>query len=524
MCGILVYFHNSENDEFIKNYEENKKYINDRGPDKIISKHIDNISITFSRLSIMDLSDHGDQPFISNGVIMLCNGEIYNYKELIKSFDLKCESNSDCEVILHLYNKIGFINTVQLLDGDFAIILIDTNTNNVYATRDRVGVRPLFLGTTSNNTNVFSSIVKPIDNYCINITQLEPYIYEYKYNKEGELSLTNIDVYTHNIFKIRQNNFIPALLHHYLEKSVTKRLMSDRKIGCLLSGGLDSSLVTSILCKKLGPENVRTYSVGMKNSVDLKYAKIVADHLGTKHTEIIFTEEEGLNIIPEVIEKLETYDITTIRASVGMYIAGKYISKNTDDKVIFSGEGSDELLCGYLYFHHTPTPNDAYKESHRLYNNLYKYDVLRADRTISSNGLELRVPFLDREFIDLCLSISGEHKIPQNKIEKYFLRKAFENNYLPTEVLWRRKEGMSDGISSLTKSWYQIIQEHIDKVVDNDNKYYLESKEKFYTKEAFYYKMIYDSIFSNYKTPITEFWMPKWIKTNGDPSGRLVSV
>ncbi len=539
MCGILLYLSDSKK-SYVSEYLSSSKYIVPRGPDKTIYETIDNIHITFSRLAIMDLSSNGDQPFISDNIILVCNGEIYNHSELISEFNLECKSKSDCEVILHLYKKIGFFKTVQILDGDFAIVLIDKSINKVFVARDRIGVRPLFIGTTDQKTTCFSSLAKPLDNFCNEIIHLQPFMYEYLYNNEGTLKLLRQEPYIFNMVPLKESDekYIPNLLKHYLIKSVKKRLMMDRPFACLLSGGLDSSLVTSILCKLLGPENVRTFSIGMEGSIDLKYAKQVADYLGTKHTEVLFTPEEGFNIIPELIEKLETYDITTIRASVGMYLLSKYISKNTDIKVLVSSEGVDELLCGYLYFHRAPSPTELHKESIRLVDNLYLYDILRADKTVSSNGLELRVPCLDKEFVDLCLSIPGHIKMPQDiqsnnelsddiksmkRMEKYILRYAFIDNYLPNNVLWRRKEGFSDGVSSSSKSWYEIIQESIDKIISNNDDHYILHSKDFPSKEAYYYKLIYDSIFSNYR-PTIKYWMPRWIDTKGDPSGRLVNI
>jgi asparagine synthase (glutamine-hydrolysing) len=287
-------------------------------------------------------------------------------------------------------------------------------------------------------------------------------------------------------------------------------------MGCLLSGGLDSSIVTAILVKFLGAKNVRTYSIGMKGSIDLFYARKVAEYLGTDHHEVIFTPEEGFAVIPEVIKTLASYDITTIRASVGMYLVSKYISQQSKDKVIFSGEGSDEIFQGYLYFHKAPSPEAGEQESLRLIEELHLYDVLRADRCISSNGLEPRVPFLDRKVVDLAMALPTNAKCPTNGIEKYALRKAF-SGYLPDEIIWRRKDGFSDGVSSLQKSWYVYIQEYVDKLIPDHL-----MNPTFPSKEAFYYKLCFDHYFPKYDL-VLPYWMPRW--TGGkDPSGRLVTV
>ena len=246
-------------------------------------------------------------------------------------------------------------------------------------------------------------------------------------------------------------------------------------------------------------------------------AKIVAEYLGTNHTEVLFTPQEGFNAIPRVIRVLESYDITTIRASVGMFLLAEYIAKNTTDTVIFSGEGSDELLCGYLYFHYAPTPEDAAKESKRLLDELYIYDVLRADRTISANGLELRVPFLDKDLVNLVLSLQPKLICPKKGFEKYLLRCAFSHgNYLPECVLWRRKDGMSDAISSLDKPWYKMIQGFVEEIMP------YEYPDKYPSKEAYYYRKVFNQIFPTYQ-PEIPYWMPRWTNAK-DPSGRVLDV
>ena len=330
-----------------------------------------------------------------------------------------------------------------------------------------------------------------------------------------------------NVPCLNQNKNVLKLL---LTQAVKDRLLSDRPIGCLLSGGLDSSIITAILCKLLGNDNVRTYSIGMKGSLDLQYARKVADHLKTKHTEVLFTPEEGLSVIPKVIYALETFDITTVRASVGMYLLGKYISEHTTDKVIFSGEGSDELMCGYVYFHNAPNAFEAHNESKRLITELYRYDCLRADRCISSHGLELRVPFLDRQVLNFCVGSHGALKMPMNGIEKQMLRELFEDD-LPEEVAWRRKDGFSDGVSSLQKSWYEYINEFVETQV-SDTEYFNEVSKEFYngfwinsiSKEAYYYKKIYNSMFPFYPNPIDHYWMPKWSGELTNPSGRVLKA
>lgn len=513
MCGILAIFCRNEqrqHQEITAGYETLTK----RGPD-CGSLTFDNSNIFgFRRLSIVDTSEAGNQPFYSGDVTLLCNGEIYNHKYLEETYDLQCESKSDCECIIHLYKKIGFDNTIKLLDGVFAIVLVDKD--NVYIARDRIGIRPLFYGITNDNNFCVASTSSAITGYCKWTKPFKPSFgkYDIRYNR---IRTSKYEYARYDTSGGRVCNII----NETLTRAVSKRLMTDRPMCCMLSGGLDSSLVTSILCKLIGSENVRTYSIGMEGSQDLKYAKIVSEYLGTQHTEVTFTPEEGFAAIPEIIKDLESYDITTVRASVGMWLLAKYISENSDNIVVLSGEGSDELLMGYLYFHYAPSVYEADKESRRLIDQLYIYDVLRADRCISSHGLEPRVPFLDKYFVNLCLSISPELKVPVNGIEKYQLRKAFEDNYLPNEVLWRRKDGFSDGVSGAEKKWYEQIQEFVEEIISDEEFHHVE--EKFPSKEAYFYKKTFDDLFPTFQ-PRYDYWLPKWVDHGGDPSGRNLQV
>jgi asparagine synthase (glutamine-hydrolysing) len=514
MCGILaIYCSNKEKN--INEIMKSHQMLSNRGPDcssLIINK---NEIMSFNRLSIVDESIQGNQPFISEkGNKLLCNGEIFNHKKLEEKYNIECKSDSDCECILHLYEKIGFEETINELSGDFAIIVI--NKNKIYFARDRIGVRPLFSGTTKSGNIALASYARALTNYCENVEQIEP--------GWGYFNCENKMKYFRKYYSSDYINYEDNLLNinRTLTNSVKLRLMSDRPIGCLLSGGLDSSIIASILCKLIGPTNVKTYSIGMEGSKDLKFAKKVSNFLGTNHQEVLFTPEEGFECIPEVIKDLESYDITTIRASVGMWLLSKWISENTEDIVLFSGEGSDELFCGYLYFHYSPSAYESYIESLRLVKNLYLYDVLRADRCVSSHGLELRVPFLDKNMISMVFNIDSELKVPKNNIEKYILRKAFEKNYLPEEILWRRKDGFSDGVSGdKGKKWFEQIQDFVNEKISE--KEFDDYKHDFPNKEAYYYKKIYNEKFPNYQ-PKYDYWLPKWVNHNGDPSGRNLSI
>lgn len=529
MCGILAIFNKSktkhdmndigytidkvmENCKMLKGFDVLKK----RGPDTSTIIRKNNIILGFTRLAIVDTSITGNQPFIEGDISMMCNGEIYNHKDLEEKYDLKCKSKSDCECILHLYKKIGFEKTVRELDGVFAIVLVDGN--QLFMARDRIGVRPLFTGTTKSGNFVIASVAGALTGYCNDVKPFTPGILSTRWDVDyigtfKPWGVPNIGIITSSIVSIRPD-YRP--IKNVLTNAVKKRLMSDRQICCMLSGGLDSSLITSIMCKLVGAENVRTYSIGMEGSIDLEYARKVAEYLGTNHHEVLFTPQEGFDCIPNVIRDLECYDITTIRASVGMWLLSKHISENTEDIVLFSGEGADELFCGYLYFHHAPDISELEKESVRLVNELYLYDVLRADRCVSSHGLELRVPFLDKDVVDTVLYTPGCHRKPIDGIEKKLLRDAFRDDYLPDDVLWRRKDGFSDGVSGKDKSWYQYIEEFVDAKVD-------QLPDSFPSKEAYYYKKVYDELFPTYQ-PKYDYWMPKWIECYGNPSGRVLDI
>lgn len=513
MCGIFIQTIEKKDD--VLQCMSSLNMLKGRGPES--SRFIvdnEKIFIGFRRLPIIDVSG-GEQPFVNGNRVLVANAEIFNHHEIEKTLNLNCQSKSDCECILRaIENGIKVQDIARMLNGDFAFVIVDETTITVC--RDRVGIRPLFYGFKNGQLAISSEIKAFPDGF--NVEHVQPStVMTFDIVTKNFSCIKYYDVYFSDKlwFKISPSPCIKTLLIN----SVKLRLESERPVGCLLSGGLDSSIVALILSQLIGPKNLRTYSIGMKGSIDLKYARIVADFLGTQHSEIIFTPEEGIRAIPDVINALESYDITTVRASIPMYLLGKWIKQNTNDKVIFSGELSDELLCGYLYFHHSPSDEEAENESKRLVENVYKYDALRADRCISSHGLELRVPFADVNVINYCMFIlTGKDKRPNKTIEKKLLRDAF-NGELPNEILWRKKDGFSDGVSSLEKPWYTHIQDYIDTLN-------IPLSQNEVSKEAQYYKQIYNTYYSqiNYN-PITEHWMPKWgIVDKTNPSGRIIKI
>jgi asparagine synthase (glutamine-hydrolysing) len=529
MCGLTLYISkNTEDDRILNN-------TNHRGPDHTIIhkfKLKENfISIAFHRLAIIDLK-HGDQPFfykdIDNDrqVYLICNGEIYNYKELITEYNLN--TKSDCHVILDLYLKYGAEYTVKKLDGEFAFIILDIigDKLDIIYCRDRFGIRPLFYYE-SKSGYYFSSELKGLP-FEGNGSQVEPRILHMI--RDGQ-KITNKYYYTgENISETFHSHVSLDNIKYSLIKSVKDRMVSERPLGCLLSGGLDSSLISGIAARILKEQGKKltTFSIGMtEDSPDIINARLVAKHINSIHHEIIIPPKKWIEALKDVIKQIETYDITTIRASTGQYLLAKWISENTDIKVILNGDGSDELTSGYLYFYNSPTSEISHKENIRLLNQIHNYDVLRVDRCISAFGLEARVPFLSHNFVDLYLSgnKSLRNPIRGERVEKYLLRKSFEDDdIIPEKILYRKKEAFSDGCSSLTKSWFEYIQEYVETQVSDEE--YTKSNfanfMRFPSKEAYWYYKIFKNFYPNSKLEI-EYWMPKWSSEhNGDPSARTL--
>lgn len=540
MCGIFALLNIMScfiDKDTIKNEFEKGK---ERGPDdsNILDLYIINCMIGFHRLSINGLNEKSNQPFYIDNIFLVCNGEIYNYKELYSLIDVKPTTDSDCEIILHLYLKYGMNQTIRMLDGEFAFILIDTRMETpykkVFIGRDPYGVRPLMVlsdKTREPSIYGFASDMKQLINLRkpnYNISHFCPgtfscyTLFTTEYNSSEYWKYDYQIKYHENIFAFRSLYSEEDILHNIrirLELAVEKRCKcSERPIACLLSGGLDSSLITALVSRHI--PNLETFSIGFSNSDDLRHARLVANYLETNHTEIIITEEEYLETIPKVINVIESYDTTTIRASVGNYLVAKYISQFSDAKVIFNGDGSDEVCGGYMYMHNCPDAIEFDKETRRLLQNIHYFDVLRSDKSISSNGLEPRTPFLDLDFVQYYLSIHPSIRFhPGKHQEKYLLRKAFDIDILPNEILWRQKEAFSDGVT--TGSISEIIQKHVSTLSFEIK----ESKPIPMTIEEKYYRSIYESFYPN-TNPIPFFWKPKYISTTGylDPSAKTMNL
>lgn len=534
MCGIFSFISkdaiSNYEANFIKLIKETGYNIKYRGPDNTREMILYNkVYMIFHRLAINDLTNEGDQPMFLSNCYLICNGEIFNHKELKSKYRFLTTSKSDCEIILHLYLYLknlkvdNLIDTLcNILDGEFSFILYDTNINTIYAARDPFGVRPLFYGYTENEDLVFSSELKGLSNLCYKAEQFTPGHSMTIYN---DLSFKTSEYHMIQLYDINYSyNDILKNVNYYFKEAVYKRMMSDKEICSLLSGGLDSSLTASILSKKLGPYRLKTFAIGIKGSPDLENAKKVAKHIKSEHYSVELTEQDFLDAIPEVIYNIESYDTTTVRASVGNYLIAKYIRENTDCKVVFNGDYSDEVSGGYKYFKNAPNDEEFHKECVRLLYDIHYFDCLRSDRSISCNGLEARVPFADKDFINYYLSIPISYRTSKDKLEKLVLRDAFkEDNLLPADVLFRPKEAFSDGVTSEKRSWHKIVQEHIDTII-TDEEYNL-NKKKFNKnfpkiKESYFYRKIFNEYYSKFENVIPYYWMPKWCNNINDPSAR----
>lgn len=528
MCGIFLIlskFGSFEKDQFI---EIVKKFrlLSNRGPDSYSINHLTlsnskNCMIGFHRLAINDTSDKGMQPFFNDvkNTYTMCNGEIYNYHELKNKYpDFQNKSNSDCEILPYLFEHFDTKDLLSMLDGVFALCNLDLNKNLITVARDPIGVKPLFY---AENQDFFaiSSEAKSLTDLFDNIQELEPSTFmtfscdTYDKSFNNYTSLTDIPPIEESY------DYCVSKIHDLLVESVKKRMISDREIGCLLSGGLDSSLVCSILSKELKKkgQKLHTFSIGFPDSTDIIYARKVSEYIDSEHHEYIIQYEDALKEIENVIKTIESYDTTTIRASTPMYMLCKWINENFPNKVIFSGEGSDELLCGYLYFHKAPSPQEAHLDSFRLMKELYKYDVLRADRCTAGNGLEFREPFLDKNLVDFVLKMKPDYKVPRDGYEKEILRKAFSVDYLPDSVLWRRKAAFSDAVSSSEKPWYKWIHEYLSKLTN------IEIRNYGGTLESNYFKTLFYNNFKGYD-PIIPLWLPQWSNVGNEPSATVLDI
>jgi len=518
MCGIFCYLGDNYEDKTLIEYS-NK--IQHRGPDSTIHKKINStLFFSFHRLAINGLDSISNQPFEINGIHLICNGEIFNYKTLIEKYNFEdvYQTHSDCEIIIHMYLKFGIENTVKELDGEFAFILYDSNNDELFISRDHIGIRSLFWSNKNNQEICVCSELKGII-FMDNIQQFPPGFYwSSKLNK----TISYFDIYSIPLRNDTEEIIIENI-HNLFIKAVEKRLMSERKLACLLSGGLDSTTVSAIVASYYKPFELSTYSIGLKGSVDLYYAKLASEYLSTNHTTIELTNEQFLDAIEKTIKQIESYDTTSVRASVGNYLVSLYIKEKSDDTVIFCGDVSDEIFASYRGFYYAENDDDFLEENKRMLDNIHYFDVLRSDKSISGAGLEARVPFSDKDFLEYCMSIQpSEKRFTNDKMEKYLFRKAFEY-ILPNELIWRVKTAFSDGVSNAERPWYEIIKEYMntkytDKEFESKKENY--SWNKPYDKESLYYREIYEKYYPNTSHLIPFFWKQPFMNDK-DPSAWL---
>ena len=492
-----------------------------RGPDD--SKIIDTGKglLGFHRLAIMGLTPSGMQPFELDGSYVVCNGEIYGFEKLKKQLSEKYtfESDSDCEILLPMYKEYG-TDMFAMLDAEFACIIYDGDEQKFIAARDPIGIRPLYYGYDSTGAILFASEPKNLVGLTDKIMPFPPG----HYYKDGKFicycDIAKVDIVCYdNVEAVCQK------IHDKLVAGVEKRLIADAKVGFLLSGGLDSSLVCAIAAKK-SKTPIKTFAIGMsEDAIDLKYAKQVADYIGSDHTEVIITKEDVLSSLETVIRLLGTFDITTIRASMGMYLLCKAIHEQTDIRVLLTGEISDELF-GYKYTDFAPDAESFQKESEKRIRELHMYDVLRADRCISVNSLEARVPFGDLDFVKYVMSVDPSRKMNTYGKGKYLLRHAFEGDYLPHDILYREKAAFSDAVGH---SMVDYLKEYAagcytDEEFELKRKQYTHAAP--FTKESLLYREIFEKYYPGQGEMIVDFWMPNksWEGCDvDDPSARVLS-
>lgn len=558
MCGIWCYCCNEQGTPPpIDMAETCVRTLRARGPEETVYRLHTTWGFGFTRLAINGLKPGCSQPFNWRNLTWMCNGEIYNHKELELRHTLtdSVEPNgSDCEVLGHLYTTLGEdpVAWARSLDGVFAIALYNHTTSTLTLVRDPYGVRPLYYGYIGT-TLYAASEIKALPPHATDVQAFPPgHVGVYD-------SLTHTFTLTqyHATPWVKNPNYEDPMvagqhLKSALEAAVRKRLMTERPIAALLSGGLDSSLIAALaqrFLKEQGRPPLETYSIGFPGSSDLKYARVVAEHIGSIHHEIVSSPEEFFAAIPDVIAAIESPDITSVRASVGNYLVAKYIRAHSPSsaKVVFNGDGSDEVFGSYLYFYNAPTDEAYEAEIDRLLRDIHHFDVLRSDRCIASNGLEPRTPFLDKQFVGLARSIPTRYLRPSAtamKPEKWLLRQAFAyDTLLPPEVLWRRKEAFSDGVSGPQKAWYEEVQERVaasgvvlpsvkasatatvtaSTSVSVSTSVSATAKALTpYTLESYYYRCIYDTHYTHMCIPY--YWLPRWSGETRDPSARTLKV
>ncbi len=526
MCGIFAYLGNELSDGQL---ETNFAQVQSRGPDFSSFVGIEeSLRLGFHRLAIMDPTPAGNQPFYLEGAALVCNGEIYNHEELAERYGFEMKTGSDCEVILHMFKRFGMRRTCEELDGVFCFAIVEDG--RLFISRDPIGVRPLFVGWREDMHGkiewLVSSEMKGMHHYCQFIEPFAPGTYAVFNKATRKREQRRFYRYEYPVHRQFTEESVMANIRQHLIAAVDKRMMSDRPIGCLLSGGVDSSLVAALVARHYPNGGLHTFNVGLDiGASDRGFARMVAEKINSTHHEVTISKREALDLLRETVRVCESFDTTTIRASTMQLALAKYIQRETDIKVIFNGDVIDEASGSYVYFKNAPTLNDYQEESVRLMREIHLFDVLRADRTISGCGLEARLPFGDLNFLQYYMAIPPVLRRPRDGIEKYLLRKSFEG-FLPEAVLWRPKEAFSDGCSEPEESWYSIIQAFVETQVSEEEMAEAEFRYPHCTprtKEQFYYRKIFEQEYPGRASVIPHFWMPKWCGEDVvDPSARVL--
>lgn len=519
MCSIMGYCSGGAAFELFK-----------MGFDKTISRGPDDSRIIdtgkgllgFHRLAIMGLHPEGMQPFELDGSYVVCNGEIYGFepiRQMLRGKGYSFQSDSDCEILLPMYKEYG-TGMFRMLDAEFALILYDGEARKYIAARDPIGIRPLYYGFDASGTIVFASEAKNLVDICDKIMPFPPG----HYYEDGKF-ICYRDITSVKEVCSDDLETVCSQIRRKLTAGIEKRLVADAKVGFLLSGGLDSSLVCAV-AQKYSDKPIRTFAIGMsEDAIDLKYAREVADYIGSQHTEVYMTPEEVLSSLETVIALLGTYDITTIRASMGMYLICKAIHEQTDIRVLLTGEISDELF-GYKYTDFAPSAEEFQKEAVKRIRELHMYDVLRADRCISVNSLEARVPFGDLDFVEYVMSIDPEMKRNKYGKGKYLLRHAFEGDYLPQNILYREKAAFSDAVGHSMVDYLKEYAErrYTDEAFEERRLAYDHAQP--FTKESLLYREIFETYYPGQSEMVVDFWMPNksWEGCDvNDPSARVLA-
>lgn len=564
MCGIWTYFGDDARDAARAPALFGAcARVQPRGPDNSVFEQIgDRLALGFHRLAIMDLSVRGDQPFaLRDGdrtVYALCNGEIYNYRALIEEYDLPVTSASDCEVIPLLFLRIGFEAMVRRLEGEFAIVLAERTPDGetLYAARDAIGVRPLFWARTAGQGAVDSapgglvlaSELKGLASVAATADVFPPghtlTAAAADLAAGAEPTFAPFYGYDYPRSAATEAEALVAIRERFTQ-AVEARLHADRAVGALLSGGLDSSLVCGVAARLMAErgQRLRTFTIGFEGSPDVRHARLVAAHIGSDHREFLVTEAEAIAALRPTARAIESFDITTVRASTWQWLLGKRIAETTDVRVLLTGEGADEVASGYLYFHAAPSPEAMHDENVRLVRDIHRFDGLRVDRAMACHGLEVRIPMLDPAFVGAYLAVDPVLRMPRALpgsgpgggpgVEKHLLREAFAGtDVIPEAVRTRTKSAFSDGTSRTERSWVGMIGEHVAATygevdlaeplaVGPDGAPHVPPP----TAEArLYRRWFQEDVGERFSHVIPYLWMPRWVEGATDPSARTLAL